>query len=258
MKLIYDLGAHHGGDTAFYLTKGARVVAVEANPSLAALLRQRFAMEIRKGQCVVVEAAIMPEACSVPFFVNPRCDHWSSLSEAWATRDGGPVERYEVMGVPVQALFSEHGVPYYMKVDIEGADQDVVAQLSRLPEKPRFMSVEEWGVHALDALAGLGYDRFSIRTQWDKTWCKESGVEGRRTDFTFDHTVSGLFGLEVPEWVPLEQARRTFHHVARDESGALMCREGEFFDIHATRSEALARAPSAMGKALKALRRLAR
>lgn len=239
MKLIYDLGANHGGDTAFYLAKGARVIAVEASPALAAVLRSRFAREIAGGRCVIVEAAIMPQACKIPFFVNPRCDHWSSLSEEWASRDGGPVERYEVRGASVSELFAEHGAPYYMKVDIEGADKDVVDQLSRLEEKPRFISVEEWGVHALDALAALGYDRFSVRTQWDKTWCRESGAEGPRTGFDFDHTVSGLFGREVPEWMPLAEARATFHRIARDEQGALMCRVGEFFDFHATRAEEL-------------------
>ena len=32
--LIYDVGMHNGADTAFYLAKGFRVVAVEANPEL--------------------------------------------------------------------------------------------------------------------------------------------------------------------------------------------------------------------------------
>lgn len=34
-QLIYDIGAHLGEDTDFYLKKGFKVVAIEANPFLA-------------------------------------------------------------------------------------------------------------------------------------------------------------------------------------------------------------------------------
>src|SRR5690348_14857053 len=40
--LIYDVGLCDGDDTAFYLAKGFRVVAVEANPALVAAAKQRF------------------------------------------------------------------------------------------------------------------------------------------------------------------------------------------------------------------------
>ena len=33
--LIYDVGMHNGSDTAYYLHKGFRVLAIEANPVLA-------------------------------------------------------------------------------------------------------------------------------------------------------------------------------------------------------------------------------
>jgi len=33
--LIFDIGANNGDDTAFYLKKGFRVVAIEADPALA-------------------------------------------------------------------------------------------------------------------------------------------------------------------------------------------------------------------------------
>ena len=47
--LIYDLGMHVGQDTEFYLKKGFRVVAVEANPILAELGASRFQSEIDVG-----------------------------------------------------------------------------------------------------------------------------------------------------------------------------------------------------------------
>jgi hypothetical protein len=45
--LIYDVGFHVGEDTEFYLKKGYRVLAVEANPELCARGQMRFADAIR-------------------------------------------------------------------------------------------------------------------------------------------------------------------------------------------------------------------
>src|SRR5258705_4089288 len=41
-QLIYDVGAHEGQDTAFYLKKGFKVVAIEASPQLSAKLSEKF------------------------------------------------------------------------------------------------------------------------------------------------------------------------------------------------------------------------
>jgi len=40
--LIFDLGANHGEDTEFYLSKGFRVVSLEANPDLVSRLQHKF------------------------------------------------------------------------------------------------------------------------------------------------------------------------------------------------------------------------
>ena len=48
--LIFDIGMHKGEDTEFYLKKGFRVVAIEADPDLANLCRKRFKEFIDKGR----------------------------------------------------------------------------------------------------------------------------------------------------------------------------------------------------------------
>ena len=47
--LIVDVGAHNGDDTAFYLHKGYRVIAIEANPVLAKSITVRFAAASTDG-----------------------------------------------------------------------------------------------------------------------------------------------------------------------------------------------------------------
>jgi hypothetical protein len=41
-KLIYDVGMHNGDDTAYYLRRGFRVIAIEPNPALVATAAERF------------------------------------------------------------------------------------------------------------------------------------------------------------------------------------------------------------------------
>jgi 16S rRNA A1518/A1519 N6-dimethyltransferase RsmA/KsgA/DIM1 with predicted DNA glycosylase/AP lyase activity len=57
--LIYDVGMHKGEDTEFYLSKGFRVIAFEADPDLVSLCRDRFKRFIDQGQLKIVEGAIV-------------------------------------------------------------------------------------------------------------------------------------------------------------------------------------------------------
>ena len=56
--LVYDVGLHKGEDSAFYLAKGYRVVAFEANPDLTSMCRARFSSEILAERLTIVEGAI--------------------------------------------------------------------------------------------------------------------------------------------------------------------------------------------------------
>ncbi len=44
--IVYDIGANNGDDTDYYLKKGLRVMAIEANPVLAAGIAHRFSDSI--------------------------------------------------------------------------------------------------------------------------------------------------------------------------------------------------------------------
>src|SRR5271157_4948051 len=57
--LIYDVGLHKGEDAEFYLRKGFRVVAFEADPDLIASCRERLKGFLDHGQLTIVEGAIV-------------------------------------------------------------------------------------------------------------------------------------------------------------------------------------------------------
>ena len=58
--LVYDVGLHKGEDTEYYLKKGFRVIAIEANPQLISECKARFREAIALGRLQIVEGAIAP------------------------------------------------------------------------------------------------------------------------------------------------------------------------------------------------------
>ena len=199
IDLIFDLGLHHGDDTDFYLRKGFRVVALEADPAFCRLARARFASEIDDRRLVIVNRALFVESGRrLPFYVRSDKDDWGSLDLAMTGRGGGQVSTIQVETTTLNDLVAEHGVPYYLKSDIEGADAFAVEQLASLPEMPRYVSVEASG-DPLATLSRCGYDRFQIVNQaylglFPSPDPPREGIFADQR--TIGHT-SGLFGREL-------------------------------------------------------------
>jgi len=70
----------------------------------------------------------------------------------------------EVACRPLASVLAEHGVPYYLKVDVEGHDFICLRGLAR-PDLPAHVSFETGGAAAVRHLAGLGYRRFKLVSQ---------------------------------------------------------------------------------------------
>jgi 16S rRNA A1518/A1519 N6-dimethyltransferase RsmA/KsgA/DIM1 with predicted DNA glycosylase/AP lyase activity len=68
--LVFDIGLHKGEDTDYYLKKGFRVVAVEANSELVRECRSRFAQEIANERLYIIEGAVAEGRGKVLFYKN--------------------------------------------------------------------------------------------------------------------------------------------------------------------------------------------
>ena len=162
--LIYDVGLHNGTDTAYYLHKGFRVVAIDANPVLVAAAQERFRQEITNGRLTVLNIGIAEQEGTLSFWVNEANDLQSSFNEERAKRYG-PCHEIPVRCVPFSSVLAEHGVPYFMKVDIEGYDCFCVSSLNP-NDLPKHISVEADGdCDVVGELKKLGYTKFKLVNQ---------------------------------------------------------------------------------------------
>jgi len=164
MTSVYDIGMYDGADTGYYLDCGYRVVAVEANPQLVDDAIRRFAAQIASGQLTCVDAAISPNG--EPVELHLSSDLASSYSLQRKVAPKRPIGTITVPGVTLLELFERHGVPDYLKVDIEGADRLCVLALT--PDlRPTFLSFEVGDDvdELLSHIEEIGFERFKIISQ---------------------------------------------------------------------------------------------
>ena len=171
---------HDGADTAFYLQQGHAVLAIEADPALAAAGASRFADAVSRGQLHILNVGIADRTGMAPFWICENNSVWNSFDVNVASRGNGAHHRIDIPTWRFADVVDRFGVPEYLKIDIEGADALCVKDLP--PAKlPRFISVESEctgdgqtldaasAIRMLDLLREAGYTRFKLVSQDDFT-----------------------------------------------------------------------------------------
>jgi FkbM family methyltransferase len=215
--LIFDAGSHTGQDTAFYLKKGFRVVAIEADPSLCEHLEQRFRRAIHNHRLTIVNKAIASEQGLVSFYRNLDESVWGTIDSEWVERNdrlGTKSEAITIEATTMPDLLRQFGVPYFLKIDIEGLDIVALGGLATASSRPKYVSIEsdkdsfKTLRREIRKFVELGYDRFKAVNQMQvpKQSPPNPPLEGKLVDHTFEDGASGLFGEEAPgEWLSAEQ-----------------------------------------------------
>jgi len=167
--LVFDVGAHVGDRVGSFRRLGARVVAVEPQPALVLTLRL---LHGRHSGVTIEPKAVGREAGTLVMRINVDNPTVSTASEDFVTAANGAAgwegQAWDkTITVPVttlDALIAVHGVPSFIKIDVEGFEAEA---LSGLTQQVRALSFEFTTIQrtvaqeALRRCAALGYVRYN-------------------------------------------------------------------------------------------------
>lgn len=167
--LVFDVGAHVGDRARAFRKLGARVVAVEPQPGLATTLRFFYG---RDRNVTIEEKAVGRQPGSIELSMNLDNPTVSTASSDFiaAAHDAPGWEgqrwskRVRVSVTTLDELIARHGLPSFIKIDVEGFEAEALAGLSRPPAALsfEFTLIQRNVARACIArCAELGYGRFN-------------------------------------------------------------------------------------------------
>ena len=167
--LVFDIGAHVGDRIAAFRRLGARVIAAEPQPALVKTLRLIYG---RDANVIIEATAVGRRSGEIELNVNIDNPTVSTASTDFiAAAAGAPGWQGQRWGkslrvtlTTIDMLVEHHGVPDFIKIDVEGFEAEALAGLT----KPvaalsfEFTTIQREVAHAcIVRCVELGYTRFN-------------------------------------------------------------------------------------------------
>ena len=213
-RIIYDFGANKGDDISYYLKRADLVVAVEADPDLCRMMQDSFAPQIKSGRVIVDNYVITVEALSEVTFYKHKRNH--VLSQFPKPR-GRHLRAFTEVLLPARtplSIISEHGAPYYIKIDVEHYDAAILANLFAHGIRPPYISAESHSAEVFPMLVAQGgYKAFKLvegrHVHRSANDILIQGDAGSVERFSFKRHAAGPFGDDISgEWLTAENCKR--------------------------------------------------
>ena len=190
--LVFDIGAHLGDRTASCLRLGASVVALEPQPRVFRALRL---LHGRAREAVLLPWAAGAAEGEITLHLNTRNPTVATVAPAFiaaaSDAEGWRGERWDAqVAVPVttlDALIARHGLPDFVKIDVEGHEAAVLAGLGRPVAALSFevTTIQRGVAHdCIDRLRALAPYRFNLslgesHALSDEDWTDADGMHRR-------------------------------------------------------------------------------
>jgi FkbM family methyltransferase len=134
--LAFDVGSHVGDRTGSFLRLGAKVIAVEPQPALGNVLKLFYG---RNPKFELVRAAVGSREGEIELKLNTRNPTVATASDDFIkSADAAPGwegqrwdDKIKVPMTTLDALIRRYGKPAFVKIDVEGFEDEVLAGMSQ-------------------------------------------------------------------------------------------------------------------------------
>jgi len=196
--LIFDIGANVGAKTDLFLRLGARVLAIEPDESCSRSLAERFLeFRINPRPVTIVTKAVSDKVGTEEMLVDGPGSAVNTMSPKWAEslKKNKATFRYGHCGLEfsqtksvetttIDELIAQHGVPFFVKIDVEGHELSALRGLHRpVPSLSFEVNLPEFRPEGLECVRLLA----------------ELARAGR-----FNYTSDCARGLSLGDWVPVD------------------------------------------------------
>jgi FkbM family methyltransferase len=144
-KLVFDVGSNIGKITKILVQNKAKVISIEPITKLT-LDNPNY------KKATIINACVSNNVGKIPFY---ECRNSSAISTCYASwqlglykpKDDKPLEKFwhppvKLPCVTLDSLIKDYGIPFYIKIDVEGYEDKVFAGLS---QKIQMISFEYTG-----------------------------------------------------------------------------------------------------------------
>lgn len=167
--LIFDIGAHQGAKTSRFLNRGCKIIMVEPQPQMLRILRKKF----KKHKNVSMEpCALGSRSGQARIYTANETPGISTLSKKWMKGRFRNAARWnegkKVKLRTLDGLIKKYGQPDWVKIDVEGFEEKVLAGLSKKVGIISFEFSEESFADSrgcAQKLLNLGYREFTFSTR---------------------------------------------------------------------------------------------
>jgi FkbM family methyltransferase len=166
MKIAFDIGANIGQTADILLPNYDKIICFEPNPSLVLFLKSKF----KDNNKIVIENLALSDKNEIKKFNISNCHVLSTFSDDWIynsrfSNNYSWNSKIDVQTTTLDEIINKYGIPYFIKIDVEGYEQEVFKGFTKTLNDTYFSF--EWAEEqyvkinkTIDYLHNLGYNNF--------------------------------------------------------------------------------------------------